>query len=228
MSASDTVAEKPTEPKQKSSGPRLSPGAKRGIRIGAIVVVVLGMILGTKVVSNDDPLAAGAVKFDPKTYGADNFPKVQSGIEERAVDATTLAAAITADGPAAAEQYAVKTSGGPVYSVKFTGVVGKGESGVYDVTVPGIPEGLTIRVQTGPAINGTELRDATGDITFGQFANQIEFQDAGSALNNELKAKVLDGLDTANLTGKTVTVTGAFTLVNPKAWLVTPAQMSVQ
>ena len=79
-----------------------------------------------------------------------------------------------------------------------------------------------------PAINGTELRDATGKITFGQFKNQIEYQDAGSALNNEMKKQVLANVDTKALGGKTITVVGAFKLVNPKSWLVTPIRLVVQ
>ena len=42
-------------------------------------------------------------------------------------------------------------------------------------------------MQTGPAINGTDLRDAPGEIKFGQFTNQIEYQNAGAALNNAMK-----------------------------------------
>lgn len=207
---------------------RLSAGAKRGVWIGVIVLVLLGIVLGTKVVSSDDPLAQGAVDFDPATFGAENFPTVQSTIVDKATDATTLADAIAADPDAAAKEYAVQSSGGPVYSVTFTGVVGEGQSGIYEVTVDGVPDDLLIRVQTGPAINGTDFRDATGDITFGQFTNQIDFQNAASALNDELKKTVLADVDTTNLTGKTIEVTGAFTLVNPAAWLVTPVELSVQ
>ncbi|RVA64506.1 DUF2291 family protein, partial [Mesorhizobium sp. M7A.F.Ca.CA.001.08.1.1] len=111
---------------------------------------------------------------------------------------------------------------------KFTGVVGEGKSGIYKVAVDGVPDTLMIRVQTGPAINGTELRDATGKITFGQFTNQIEYQDAGSALNNEMKKEVLAKVDTSTLTGKTISVVGAFKLVNPKSWLVTPVRLDVK
>src|SRR5690606_25837565 len=115
------------------------------------------------------------------------FPKVQADVEARAVDAPTLAAAIAADKDGAAKQYGVAAGVGPVMAVKFTGVVGEGKSGIYNVAVPDIGEVPRIRVQTGPAINGTDLRDATGKITFGQFKNQIEYQNAGSALNNEMK-----------------------------------------
>ena len=106
---------------------KLSPGAKRGIWIGVIALVVLGVILGTKVVSNEDALLQGTQEFDPATFGADNFPQIQDAVAERATDATTLAEAIAADPAAAAEEYAVASSGGPVYSVTFTGVVGEGQ-----------------------------------------------------------------------------------------------------
>jgi predicted lipoprotein len=94
--------------------------------------------------------------------------------------------------------------------------------------VAGLPAELKLRVQTGPAINGTDLRDASGDISFSQFTNQIEYQDAGSALNKEMKKLVLDGIDTSNLTGKIIVVTGVFKLVNPKSWLITPVALEVK
>ena len=115
-----------------------------------------------------------------------------------------------------------------MFPVKFTGVVGEGKSGIYNVAVDGLPARRKIRVQTGPAINGTDLRDATGEIKFGDFKNQIEYQNAGAAINNAMKEAVLAGIDTARLTGKTVSVIGAFTLVNPKNWLVTPVEIAVQ
>lgn len=223
MSASSTVSPPVKEPRRA-----LSAGAKRGIWIGVIVVVILGLVLGTRVVPADDPLAQGTEKFDPATYGAENFPTVQSAVVDRAVDADELAEAIAADPAAAAEEHAVQSSGGPVYSTTFTGVVGEGQSGIYEVAVEGLPDDLLIRVQTGPAINGTELRDATGEIEFGQFVNQIDFQNAASALNEELKTQVLADIDTASLTGKTIEVTGAFTLINPSSWLVTPVELSEQ
>ena len=211
-----------------STSPRISPRAlKRGVWAAVILVVVAGIALGTRVVPNDDPLAQGTVQFDPATFGSDNFPKIQDGIAKRAVDITTLATAITADPKAAASKYAVQSSGGQVYSVTFTGVVGEGTSGIYKVAVAGFPDSILIRMQTGPAINGTDLRDALGDIKFGQFKNQIEYQNAGSALNEQLKSSVLSTVDAANLTGKTVTVTGVFTLINPAAWLITPSEISV-
>ena len=195
---------------------------------GAVLVLVAAMAFDTKVVkmgSADDVQAGG---FSAASYGKAQFPKVQSAIENRAVDAAVLAAALAKDQAAAEAQYGVPSPAGPEYSVKFTGKVGKEDSGVYDVAVPGLPETVHVSVQTGPAINGTDLRDATGVIKFGDFSNQIDYQNAGSALNNEMKQEVLSKIDAANLTGKTILVVGAFNLSDPAEWAVTPVKLTVQ
>ena len=217
---------------------KLSAGARRGLWIGVVVVVLAGVVLGTRVVSDDDPLVQQTAEFDAATFGGEHFPEVQDAVADRAVDAprgagaragaaTGVGEAMAADPAAAAEEYAVPSSGGPVYAVTFTGVVGEGQSGIYPVAVEGMPADVLVRVQTGPAINGTDLRDATGEITFGQFTNQIDYQDAAAALNEELKREVLAGIDTAALAGRTVTVTGVFTSINPASWLVTPTRIDV-
>ena len=40
----------------------------------------------------------------------------------------------------------------------------------------------TITIATGPVITGSALRDAAG-ITFGEFTNQIDYQNVGTARN---------------------------------------------
>jgi predicted lipoprotein len=206
----------------------LSSGAKRGIWIGVVVVILVLMGLGTKVVSSSSKAGAAPDTFSASAYGAKEFPKIQAYVTGHAVDLKELATALAADPKAAAAKYGVvEGTSAPVYSVSFTGVVGKGDAGVYPITVDGLAKNLLVRIQTGPAINGTDLRDASGTIHFPDFVNQIEYQDAGSAINNELKKKVLAKVDTANLAGKTVTVDGAFQLINPQAFLVTPVTITV-
>ena len=211
-----------------ASGHRVSPGLRRAIAAIAVLAVLAAMALDTKVVKIGSAEDVRNAVFSPQEYGKSEFPKVQADVEARAVDAATLAAAIAKDQASAEKEYGVPAGVGPAMAVKFTGVVGEGKSGIYKVAVPGIGDVPLIRMQTGPAINGTELRDASGKITFGQFKNQIEYQNAGSALNNEMKAEVLSKVDTSALTGKTVTVVGVFKLINPKSWLVTPVRLDVQ
>jgi predicted lipoprotein len=201
---------------------------RRLLIAAAALAAVVAIALDTTVVrigSDQDVAAAG---FSPEAFGAETFPAVRENILSRAVDAATLSQAVVADRAAAASEYGVPAGVGAVIPVRFTGVVGEGKSGIYTVAVDGLAGETAIRVQTGPAINGTDLRDATGEIKFGDFKNQIEYQNAGAAINNAMKAEVLAGVDTASLQGKTVSVVGAFTLINPKNWLVTPVEIAVQ
>ena len=211
------------------------PGLRWIIITAVTVALVAAMALDTKVVKIGSSAAIAPNIFSPAAFGASAFPKVKAAIEERAVSAVTLAAAVTKDKDEAVKQYGlapsksgVAVSTGTVICVKFTGVVGKGEAGEYAVNVEGVPSNFVIHMQTGPAIYGTDLRDATGMISFQQFDNQIDYQKVGSALNNEVKKLILSKIDTAALTGKTVSVVGAFKLSNPYKWLVTPVELDVQ
>lgn len=205
---------------------RMTP--KRIASVAAVVAVLGAIALDTTVVRIGSENDVRQQVFSPQAYGAAEFPKVKASIEQRAFDAVEVAQAIAADKKAAGAKYGVPAGIGPVIPVTFTGTVTARKSNYNTVTIAGMPDGITVRVQTGPAINGTDLRDATGTIEFGQFTNQIEYQDAGSALNNEMKKAVLAGLDVENLTGKTITVTGVFKLVNQKAWLVTPVKVETK
>lgn len=195
---------------------------------GAVLVLLAAMALDTKVVKIGSAEDVQAGVFSAATYGKAQFPKVQAAIESRAIDASVLAEALAKDAAAAETQYGVPAPAGTEYSVKFTGKAGKQDFGVYDVAIPGVPDTIHVSVQTGPAINGTDLRDASGLIKFGDFANQIDYQNAGSALNSEMKAEVLSKTDVSDLTGKTVSVVGAFTLSDPAEWVVTPVKLAVQ
>lgn len=209
---------------------RSKPPVKRLVLIAIAVVLLVAMGLDTKIVSSSSTEAAPEKAFDPAAWGKKTFPKVQQDIAKKAVAAPTLAKAVKKNPTAAGKKYGVESGAGagPEVSLEFTGTVGKGTQGIYEVSVPGVPKGILIRIQTGPAITGTDLRDAPGNIAFGQFRNQIDYQNAGSALNQQLKKQVLSKVDTSHLTGKKVHVVGAFQLINPDAWLITPAKLEVK
>ncbi len=203
---------------------------KRGLIISFALLLglIAAILFDTKFVKIGSTDDVRKKVFSKAEFGAAQFPKVQTYILEHAVDAKILGAAIAADKDAAGKKYGVATTTGPVLAVTLTGIAGEVKSGIYSLAVDGLPEGTAVRVQTGPAVNGTDLRDSTGAIVFGQFTNQIEYQDAGSALNNEMKQQVLVPLDTTQLTTKKITVTGVFKLINPKNWLITPVKLAVE
>lgn len=207
---------------------KMSPMVKRGIGAVVVVALLVAMGLDTTVVPIGSDVGASADQFSPKKYGKTEFPKVQQKIAQRAAPAPVLVKALKENKDTAVKKYGVPNDIGPILSVKFTGTVGDGQDGIYNVKVPGLPDDLTIRVQTGPAVMGTVLRDGAGDISFGDFTNQIQYQNAGAAINNAMKKEVLSGINRDALKGKKVTVVGAFQLINPSNWLVTPVRFSVQ
>jgi len=204
------------------------PGTRRMVIAAMVVAVVAAIALDTTVVriGSTDDLRQQA--FDPDAFGRTEFPRIRGVVLDRAPDAPTLAAELAADKKAAIAAHGTMAGAFPVMPVRFTGVAGTGRSGIFTVDVPDMPDGMTVRVQTGPAINGTELRDVPGDISFGAFTNQIEYQDAGAGINRAMAAEVLSGIDRDALTGKTISATGVFTMINPKSWLVTPVSLEVR
>ncbi|ATG73806.1 hypothetical protein CGX12_03270 [Zobellella denitrificans] len=209
---------------------RLASQSRRRLFAGAAVAAVLvsAMALDTKVIvlGSDQDIRQQA--FSPDAYGQQEFPRIRHHILENAVDARVLWEDIQLDKAAAGQKYGVSAGAGSVIPVSFSGTVGSGNAGIYYVDVEGMPDGQKIRIQTGPAIHGTDIRDATGTIEFGQFKNQIEYQDVGAALNRAMKDEVLASIDTSSLTGKTVEVTGVFKLINTNNWLVTPVRLEVK
>ncbi len=221
----------PAAPRVRKTG--MSRKTKRIIGIAAVVVLIGLMLLGTKFVPAGSTLGAGPEAFDPAAYGAKQFPIQQQLITSAAVDAETLGKAIAADQTAAGEKYGITSNDGASTQVpvKFTGVVGTvPDAGYTPVKVSGLPSGTKIAVQLGPAVTGTDLRDFGGKTSLNQFENQIQFQNAGDAINDQLKQVLskADGGDPSSLEGKTITVTGVFSLVNPQQWNVTPATIEVQ
>lgn len=207
----------------------LSRLAKRLILAAIILVVLVAMALSTKFVGKGSTLGQPAAAFSAAAYGKKQFPVQQRFIEQHAVEATTLSAALAKDATAAGKQYGVSSNegAGPEVPVKFTGTVGKADdSGMPVVSIPGLPKDQVVHVQLGPAINGTDLRDATGKVQLGQFENQIQYQDAATALNDRLKTE-LTKAGAPDLTGKRIAVSGVFQLINPKNWNVTPATIQV-
>ncbi len=211
-----------------SGGAAFKPSARLALVSGIALAVVAAMALDTKVVRIGSPADVQSDVFSAAKWGQSEFPKVQATVEKRAVEAGVLAAALRQDQAAAEAQYGVTADAGPEMSVRFTGQAGKQDSGIYDVSIAGVPEAVHVSVQTGPAINGTDLRDATGLVSFGQFKNQIDYQNAASALNAEMKREVMSKVAAGDLTGKTISVVGVFELTDTDDWVVTPVRLDVR
>ena len=210
----------PTTRSRRSVSPRI-------VGVVALIALLVAMAMSTTYVSASAPVPGETQKFDAAAFGEENYGSlVKPAIEEDPVELATLVPLLAKDAEAAGEQYGTREGTSPyTYSVTLTGTAGKPAGGLMPVTVPSIPRSTRIAVQVGPAINGTALRDATGQISFNDFVNQVEYADAATALNTEMKADLLQGLDPASLVGKDVTVVGATAPLNPEVITVTPVSI---
>ena len=196
------------------------------ISLVTLVVLVIAAF-NVKVVSTADADAASAGAFKPADFAAENYDDIASGIEDDAIPLADLLGSLEAG---EAEADFGNTSGASsafAFPVTFTAVAGTVTPPVLPVTVEGIPAGVTVQIQTGPAINGTALRDVSGTISFNEFTNQLEYQNVGTELNNLAREKALADFDAAAAAGKTIKVTGTFLRVNPALVSVVPVKIEV-
>jgi len=155
-------------------------------------------------------------------------------LDKRAGDFKPVMTAIAANPDDAGAKFGHKEKEGNApwtYVVKFEGKITAAETqsraGTIDVDVDGDGK-ADFKLQIGPAIRGTALRDSLDIVNFNEFKNQIEWAQFGKAFNEKVNAMVLAPLSRDGLTGKTVKGTGAFPL--PTAGqlpLVTPATLVI-
>jgi predicted lipoprotein len=210
----------PEGPERGAAGRRLTLG--RGSLIAAALLAI-AIAATTTYRSESEAGAGGKPGFDPAAYAARTYgPKVVPAIRKNAVDITTLHEAMADGMEAAGKRHGHRAGTGPYsYAVTLTGTAGPARGGLMEVTVPGLAD-ARVSVQVGPALNGTALRDAVGFIEFGQFVNQVDYADAATALNAEVKATVLKKFDAAAAEGEQVEVTGAMTPLTADVLTVTP------
>ncbi|MBB2971723.1 DUF2291 domain-containing protein [Mesorhizobium sp. RMAD-H1] len=209
-------------------------------------LAMAGIVLaaGCKIKKNE-PQAAKAdngveIFFDNAGFNADQFiagmysEKIAPYFREHAHDFNEVRAAIAADRQAAGEKYG--HSENPVqtpwsFAVRLKGTVldANTASRAAFVSVDTDDDGKAdAKVQLGPVIKGTSLRDALPLIPFSAFKNQIEYANVGRALNKYVYDNNLSKLPRDNLKGKEVSVTGAFTLpAKGQEIVVTPAEITL-
>jgi predicted lipoprotein len=215
-------------------------GSRRYVRIavpiGIVVVLVVlwfaGLLATVKPIGSAQSLAAvmeGGTTFD-KVKFVDSIweSKVIPTVEQKAVGLDVLIPAIQKSPEEAVKEYGNNIGGAFNFLVQFAGKVTKVDTKSLTGTVTvdaGYPGGsLPVKLQIGPIILGTALRDAVKFITFQQFTNQMQYGGVSDELNARVSKEVISKLDVKTLVGKRLQIKGAFTYdtANPKDVLVTP------
>jgi len=213
-----------------SGNTRKRPVIRPGVVLLAVgVVVVIAAGFSTKVLSIEEATAAATEgSFDPVTYAEERFSsEIAPQVEDEAIDLTTLLTDLAGGADESEFGNSAGSSSAFSFPVTFTAVAGAPVGAILPVTVEGVPAETTVQVQIGPALNGTAIRDVTGTVNFNEFTNQLEFQQVATELNSQVRDTVLSEVDITALEGKTITVTGAFTRVNPALVSVVPVSFEV-
>ena len=208
--------------------PRRGPVRPWMIGLLALVILVVAAAFSTKIVSTEEAQAGAADTFDPASYAEEHFEAdIVPYIEDNAIELPTLLADLAGGADQAEFGNTSGASSAYAFPVTFEAVAGAPTPPTMPLSVEGVPEGTTVVLQVGPALNGTALRDVSGTVSFNEFTNQLQYQQVATEFNELVKSQVLEGLDVAALEGKRIEVTGAFLRVNPALVSVVPISVEV-
>jgi predicted lipoprotein len=161
----------------------------------------------------------GPAKFDPDRQAEEIWTsRVLPYLEKRAGSFAEVTALAKSDPAGAGAKYGnpKKQASSPwTYAARVEGRIvasnTASRNGTIDVDVDGDAK-ADVRVQIGPTIPGTALRDTLDFVNFNDFTNQIDFAQFGKALNKLADRTALSKLPREDLEGRTAKALGALVL----------------
>jgi len=193
------------------------------------------LLTGCKFVKTDKDGASTANKFDPDRMVEEMWgDKVIPYLRGKAGNFTEVRALQKSNPEQAGEKYGHKEKQGTTPWTVAVNLSGKvvaanveSRAGSIDVDADGDGQ-ADARVQIGPVMRGTALRDVLDFVSFNDFTNQIDFAQFGKAFNLYVDKTVTSKLPRPELMGKSVTILGAYPFgAANETPLVTPAEIVV-
>jgi predicted lipoprotein len=178
---------------------------------GSAILVLLFVFVNTTFLTNAEVAADAPKEFSLTDFATTNLPLIAADIQAKATDMAIVAAAADIDIVSAGAKYGRDLGNKSfVFAVKATAKVKSVDENFIVLNIPNAPAQDTFNIPVGLALSGNPLRDVTGKITFGDFYDQTQYQDAASALKDLVRSTIIDKLDLKNLTGKTLEIYGAW------------------
>ena len=191
-------------------------------------VLLLGCKIATIRPIESEDNGNGPREFDAAAYVESLWDEDVPSALEQAVDLQELLPAVAVDPAAAGEKWGRREGSGPFH------VVVKGSGRVVDVDTTSrtgmasveLPDGTgRVRLQIGPVLRGTTIRDALPTVSFDQFVNQIQYADVAGELNSRVERELLAPLEREALVGKPIRFVGVTTLGTERPLTVTPVRL---
>jgi predicted lipoprotein len=206
-----------------------------GLLMAAALCVALNGCKIIKTPTAEEAAAAASGGFDPARQVAELWDaKVIPFLNQRAGDFKEVAAMAASDPDGAGKKYGHKEDQGNApwtFAAKVSGTVVKAETATraayLDTDIDGDGK-ADVRIQIGPVVRGTAIRDSLDFVSFNEFKNQIQWAEFGKAFNNHVNSLTLEKLPRDNLQGKKVEAVGAYPLPSSgQLPLLTPATISI-
>ncbi|MER9137047.1 DUF2291 family protein [Mesorhizobium sp. M0830] len=201
-----------------------------------ILAVMIGISLtACKILPTKSADGGNAPAFDPDKMVEEIWAaKVVPYLEQKAGPFRQVHTLATTDAASAGAKYGNpnKQANAPwTFAVRVEGKIVaanmQSRAATVDIDVDGDGK-ADARVQIGPAVRGTALRDSLDFIQFNDFTNQIDFAQFGKAFNSHADKMVLSKLPRHALEGRSAKVLGAYTLGSGQDLpLVTPAEAEI-
>jgi predicted lipoprotein len=207
-------------------------------RLLALALCALAVLPACKIVFDDDTVVE--ISDGPEGDDARNADRLAATFESellplvsaRALDVAALRAALSGGLDAAGDAHANRGAGRGaawIFALRDTGTVVEAtldsSARTADLDVDG-DGAADVRLQLGPVIRGTALRDAAPFYRFDDFRDQIEFAKLARALNDRVKPDLAAVTQIAP--GDRVAFTGVVPLKSPTEQLVvTPTAVEV-
>jgi predicted lipoprotein len=203
-----------------------------------LALATLLALSGCKIVKTltaQEAADAASGGFDPDRQVAEIWDsKVLTFLQTRAGPFLDVSALAKSDLDAAAAKYGHKEKEGSApwtLAAKVSGTIIRAETasraGYLDTDVDGDGK-ADVRIQIGPVIKGTAIRDSLDFVNFNEFKNQIQWAEFGKAFNVHVNRLTLEKLPREGLEGRKVEALGAYPLPSSgQPALFTPATITI-
>lgn len=208
-------------------------------RAAAAISLAITLVLpGCKIIKTptaEEAAAEASGGFAPDKQVADLWDsKVIPFLQQRAGTFQEVSALSKSDLNAAAAKYGHKEKDGTApwtFAAKVSGTIVKAETksraAYLEADVDGDGKG-DVRIQIGPVIKGTAIRDSLDFVNFNEFKNQIQWAEFGKAFNTHVYGLTLEKISREGLEGKKVEALGAYPLPSTgQPALLTPVTLTI-